>query len=171
MIDEILEQAEGDVLEALTDPEDFDMRRDDPEKVVVDPEPSRMETGIFDLANSTAKVRYSEQSYRENYTCFKENPEDELAFVKSDAVHDYGGTKTASSIYYVVNGEELYRITEDGIKKANAQSRPLEVAGEFKDMYRKALESEDVEESRGEEKPVNYSREPVPPPEDEVFSN
>lgn len=169
MINEFLNQVEGDMEEALRDPENFDMRRDDPDKVVVEPEPESMETGVFDLANSTAKVRYRIQSHRENYTCFKENPGDEIALVKSDAVHEYGDTKVVSSVYYVTDCGELYRHVEGSYEEAGLQTRPLEVASEFEDMYRKALEA-DVEEDREDEKPVNSGPEPVPPPEDEMFS-
>lgn len=170
MIEELLDRAESDMREALRDPEGFEMARENPEKRNVDPDHQSMNTAVFDLENQTAEVSYLSQSPEERYICFKERPNGDLAFVRSKAVHDYGDTRVVSKLHYIVEGDELYRVTEKGLEDVHSQMRPLEVADEFEDLYRKALEAEEIPEESEDERPVNYSRDPVPPPEDEIFS-
>lgn len=168
-LEKILDQVDEEFREAIEDPETFNFRQRNPYKQAVDPEPISMETAVVDLENQNIKVRYGMQSTRENYTCVKRDPETEVALVESNATHDMRDTRVNSRIHYLIHGDTVYRLENNGYEEAELQKRPLEVADEYEKLYRKAMEIDNQEKSL-QKTEEDQGPEPVPPPEtDEMF--
>lgn len=166
-LESVTEQVDEEFGDAIQNPEYHDFRERPPYKIPVDPEPQWMESAVVDLENQNVKVRYEDQKTRENYTCVKHDPINDVAIVEGDKVHDHRDTKVCSTMYYLVDGENIYRHTGTGYEQS-LQKRPGEVANSFEDLYRQALREDNKENFTKETE--KQGPKPVPPPEnDEMF--
>lgn len=166
-LEPVIEKVDEEFADAIQDPEYHDFRERRPYKIPVDPEPEMMSSAVVDLENQNVKVRYEDQKTRENYTCVKHDPVNDVGIVEGDRVHEHRDTKICSTMYYLIDGEQVYRHTGTGYEES-LQKRPVEVAKSFEDLYRQAMRV-DNQENFTQEKETE-GPEPVPPPEnDEMF--
>jgi len=174
-IEKILEQVDREMERAIENPEAFDFREKTPYKVPIAPQHRDMDTGTVDLENQNVKVRYSLQNQRENYVCVKHIPDEntgetDIALVESNSVQDIQGQRVTSRIHYLVDGDEIYRFTNKGYEQT-LQTRPQELANQFEDLYRQAMEKDNQRQASQDKGSSKKVKQPVPPPEDgEMFT-
>jgi len=170
-LQKILDGADQEIHEALTEPHEYDFREEDPEdeeEVVVYPQHHAMRIAAVDLANDNVHVRYNVQSNREKYVAVLD--EQDFSLIESTAVYNINNRSGTSKMYYLVTEDETF--LHDSTWESTFNTRPREVAEEAPEIYRQALEGEGVHEddiSWGNDEEEN-SPDHVPPPEkDEMF--
>lgn len=170
-VEKILDQVDREVGQAIRDPEAFDFRQKDAYKVPLEPENSELHEAVVDLENQNVEVRYMFQSQRENYVCVKHIPdedtgENEIALVESNQIQDINGRRMSSTIHYLVDGDEIYKF-QDGSYEETLQTRPIDAANQFTDLYTQALEKDNKKQASRRKGTSKKIKKPVPPPEDD----
>lgn len=168
---EILDGANQEIQEALTEPQEYDFRQKEPtedEEINVTPDHHGMRAATVDLANDNIHLRYNVQSNREKYVAVM--AEQDFSLIESTAVYNINNRSGTSTMYYLVTDDETF--LHDNSWETTFNTRPREVAEEAPEIYRQALEGEGVDEdeiSWGNDT-EDHSPDPVPPPEnDEMF--
>lgn len=153
--------------EALSNPYDYDFRDESRDELTVEPDIPKMTAAVVDLGNQNVKVSYGDLSARENFNCVKYDKEKQIGIIESNRMVEIDNKLERSRIYYVVEGEKVYRHTGTGLEKT-VLDRPLEVVESFEELYTEAL----AVDEEAEKQEVDRSPDPVPPPEkDELFGD
>lgn len=160
-VQNLLEDAEEEIAEALQDPEEFDFRDGEIDEVTVTPDNSFMRAGVVNLANGNVEIRYATHSDEEKYAAVVN--EEDFSIVESSSVIRVKDEVGTSKIYYLVTENSTF-MYDGGSWQEKSNQRPREVAEEAEKMYLKALNQEEDELDWGEDD--DY----VPPPEDEEIS-
>lgn len=160
-VQNLLDDAEDEIAEALNDPEEFEFKDNGRDKVPVKPDHNFIRSGVVDLANGNVEIRYNTHSSEEKYVAVVN--EENFSIIESNSVVRVNDKVGTSKIYYLVTEDSTFMY--DGSWQEKSNPRPREVAEEAEKMYAEALGTETEELDWGEE---SY----VPPPEDdEIFTD
>ena len=169
-IDNIRERVDREFRRAINNPDDFNFSERDPYIVEVnEPEHHMFEEANVDLENQNVQVNYTLQDEEENNTCVMYEPTEEIALIKSEAIHGLDGKTVTSTSYYLIDGDDVY--TQSGLGwEETIQDRPLTLVERFDELYKQAIEIDnelktDLKESQSETGPK-----PVPPPDESFFT-
>lgn len=160
-IDELLQEASGDVRSMLEDPEGFDFRPvedlSEEDVMSVAPEDPWMDSAQVDLVNDNVEIRFSTQNIRERYVAVL--MEDDFSIIESNGVAVLDGTSSKTQIYYLVVEDDVLMYENGWCPSYN--ERCEEVASEAPEIYRRALNGDTDELDWGEKD--DY----IPPPDEE----
>lgn len=161
VVQDVLEEAEAEVQDALDNPEDFNFREGGTEKVPVEPDSSFIRSSVVNLGNGNVEIIYDTHSSEEKYVAVLND--ENFSMIESNYVVRINDTVERSKIYHLITEDStfIYDRGDGWTEEFNPGLREVaEAAGK---LYQKALEEETEELDWGEK---DY----VPTPEDEDIS-
>ena len=164
VLQEVLDEAEEEIREALENPEEFNFREDEREKIPVNAESSFVRSSVVDIGNENVEIRYSTHSTEVKYVAVIN--EENFSVIESNYVVRANDEVQSSKIYYLVTEDSTFMYERGSGWMEEFNPGPREVAGIAERLYEKALEEETEELDWGQDE-EDY----VPPPEeDELFT-